>query len=111
MQTNFTQLLIDQHQAIAALEAAMEKLFATEKTLIQENPKLPKTTRVLGRDAALELVQLVVDQKLKDLAVEPVAESPANPDQLAETAPITEPPATTTPADQSVELMQAEEPA
>ena len=68
MKTNFSQLMKEQHQAKVALEAAMEKLFHTEQTLIAKNPIVPELTRVCGRDAALELVQLVVDQKLKSLA-------------------------------------------
>ena len=67
MKPSFTKLLIEQHHAIAALEAAMDRLFTAEKMLIAENPKLPEATRAHGQDAALELVQLVVDQKLKRL--------------------------------------------
>ena len=85
----------------------MERLFATEKTLIEENPKLPETTRARGRDAALELVQLVVDQKLKDLAVVPVVEQPANPDQPAQPVPVEELPAGLGPTDQTVDLTEA----
>jgi len=81
MKPRFTQLMIEQHQAIAALETAMEQLFDTEKALIEENPKLPAVERVRGRAAALELVHLVVDQKIKSLAAEsaePVASLPAS---------------------------------
>ena len=56
---------------MTVLETAMEKLFDTEKALIEKNPKLPKAAQERGREAALELVQLVVDQKLKSLAVKP----------------------------------------
>ena len=70
MKSSFTQLLAEQHQAMTVLETAMEKLFDTEKALIEKNPKLPKAARARGREAALELVKLVVDQKLKSLAIE-----------------------------------------
>jgi len=78
MKSSFTQLLAEQHQAIAVLETAMEKLFDTEKSLIEENPKLPVTARARSREAALELVQLVVDQKLKSLAFVPEADQPVD---------------------------------
>ncbi len=74
MKSSFTQLLAEQHQAIAVLETAMEKLFDTEKSLIEKNPKLPASARARSREAALELVQLVVDQKLKSLAFVPSEE-------------------------------------
>lgn len=77
MKPSFTQLMAEQHQAIAVLETAMEKLFDTEKTLIEENPKLPEAARARGREAALELVQLVVDQKLRSLADVPEAAQPS----------------------------------
>ena len=60
--------MTEQHQARLALEVAMEKLFNTEKSLIEGNSILPDVARLRGHDAALELVQMVVDQKIKSLS-------------------------------------------
>ena len=74
--SSFTQLIAEQHQAIVTLEAAMEQLFETEKSLIANNKLVPATARAQKLNAALEPVQLVVDRKLKNLA----AAAPKDPD-------------------------------
>ena len=59
MAANFHQLMVDEHEARAALEAAVEAFFRAETTLIEQNH---------ARDAALELVHLLVEKKIKHLA-------------------------------------------
>lgn len=67
MAASFHQLMIEEHQARAALEAAVEEFLRAETTLIAENSVLPDVTRTHARDAALELVHLLVEKKLKQL--------------------------------------------
>ena len=68
MQKDFLQLMADQYKNRVALEAAVERLFEAEKELIAANPRLPEVTRQRSQTAALELVHLTVEQKLKNLA-------------------------------------------
>ena len=68
MAANFHQLMVDEHEARAALEAAVEAFFRAETTLIEQNSILPDVTRHHARDAALELVHLLVEKKIKHLA-------------------------------------------
>ena len=75
MAANFHQLMIEEHQARAALEEAVEAFLKAETTLIAENSILPDVTRSHARDAALELVHLLVEKKLKQLTALARAES------------------------------------
>ncbi len=68
--TTFSQLIAEQRQAKIALEIAMKKLFLTEKALIKKNQFMLGVTAANRRDAALELVQLVVNEKLNSFAAE-----------------------------------------
>ncbi|MEI8063879.1 MAG: hypothetical protein WCH84_07430 [Verrucomicrobiota bacterium] len=70
MNTTFSQLIAEQRQAKIALEIAMKKLFLTEKALIKKNQFMLGVTAANRRDAALELVQLVVNEKLNSFAAE-----------------------------------------
>ncbi len=59
--------MIEEHHARAALEDAVEAFLKAETSLIAENSILPDVTRIHARDAAIELVHLLVEKKLKQL--------------------------------------------
>jgi len=74
MAASFHQLMIEEHQARAALENAVEEFLKAETALIAENSFLPNVTRNHARDAALELVHLLVEKKIKQLTARAHAE-------------------------------------
>ena len=74
MADSFHQLMIEEHQARAALEDAVEEFLKAETSLIAENSFLPDVTRIHAQNAALELVHLLVEKKLKQLTARAHAE-------------------------------------